>query len=85
MTKGVETRQRPTGVMASDEAQPAAWLHEFTDPHDGTRRRATWMHKPRDSDLQPGDTVTPLYAASGVSGLHSETFSPKTPMGENRG
>ena len=53
-------------VRACDGAQPVAWLHEFTDPHDGTRRRATWMNPPHDYDLQPGDTVTPLYAALGV-------------------
>lgn len=62
----IDEERATDGVLACDGAQPVAWLHEFTDPHDGTRRRATWMNLPRDYDLQPSDTVTPLYTAAGV-------------------
>jgi Lar family restriction alleviation protein len=49
---------------ASDPVgEPVAWLLEFTDPHDGKRSRTVWMNKPRDYELMPGDTVSPLYAS----------------------
>lgn len=54
------------GAPPTPAMQPVAWLHEFTDQHDGTRRRAAWMHPPKEYDLMSGDTVTPLYTAHGA-------------------
>jgi hypothetical protein len=58
-----------TTPTPAQDAQPVAFLLEYTDPHDGTRGRTVWMNHPKDYELMPGDTVTPLYA------------SPPTPAG----
>jgi hypothetical protein len=44
--------------------EPAAWAHEYTDPHTDDRRVEPRQHKPRDYELLPGDVVTPLFTAS---------------------
>lgn len=46
---------------------PAAWMHEFKDPHTGERRCEPRLHKPKDYDLLPSDTVRPLVYADGVA------------------
>lgn len=59
----IEQARRIAGVAA---VAPAAWMHEFKDPHTGERRHEPRLHKPKDYELLPGETVRPLAYADGV-------------------
>jgi hypothetical protein len=43
-----------------------AWMHEFNDPHTGQRSREPRLNRPKDYELQPGDTVRALVYAAGT-------------------
>jgi hypothetical protein len=57
----------PLYLFQLPDGEPVAWMHEFTDPHSGSRYREPRQHRPADYERQPGDTVRPLMYADGVT------------------
>lgn len=60
--RGALQAPQPTAAAG---VEPVAWMYNYVNPFSGEREEHATRHKPKDYELQPGDTVRPLvYAAA---------------------